>query len=442
MKYADRFNVYNVMGMIDFSCRCGHAFSVPDDRAGGEIQCPACGRLNDIPKLSDLAHLAADGTFELGAVPQTPSLLPDVERVFGRQKLEADGSEIDLRHPAYSDQAPSPQPQESPDDSPRPAAPRYDPETGEIIRPLDLIPAPELDRSIPVANRVLAYAVLRAEDRISWGKPLIELFSPVNMLVLFFVLIAQIMAMAVTVPLYAVLTSATVVIWPVLFLVLLVCGGGILAHLSVVIEEIGTDGRNELPRFLRNMSLSDDLWGPFVYFATAIGLCFGPILVAAALPLKENVQWSLMAGLAVLGGILFPATLLTSVTSGTTANLRPDRILRLMGVIGARYIILILAFALAAGLYLAGIAAVSGSALHWLEMTHNSGIFQGIVAWPLLIGGIYFIHYFCWVLGLEYRRHHSEYPWVMQFHVRAPPVLPAAGPPRGTRSGRRGDRRG
>jgi uncharacterized sodium:solute symporter family permease YidK len=178
------------------------------------------------------------------------------------------------------------------------------------------------------------------------------------------------------------------------------------------------------------LSLSDDLWLPFVYFATALAICFGPMLLASYLPLRENVQWSLTAGLAVLGIILFPATLLTSVTSGTIANLRPDRILKLMGVIGGRYIILILSLILGAGLYLAGIVAVSGSALHWLQSMGNRGIFQGAVAWPILFGGIYFIHYFCWILGLEYRAHHSEYPWVMQYHVRPPPTLPAAGPAR------------
>ena len=40
--------------MISFACRCKHRFSLPDDQAGGIIQCPDCGRLNDVPTLDDL----------------------------------------------------------------------------------------------------------------------------------------------------------------------------------------------------------------------------------------------------------------------------------------------------------------------------------------------------------------------------------------------------
>ena len=40
--------------MIRFHCTCKHVFETDDNMSGGLVQCPKCGRLNDIPTLSDL----------------------------------------------------------------------------------------------------------------------------------------------------------------------------------------------------------------------------------------------------------------------------------------------------------------------------------------------------------------------------------------------------
>ena len=53
--------------MIAFACNCKHRFELPDDKAGDVVQCPKCGRLNDIPTLDDLPHLDADGVFDIYA---------------------------------------------------------------------------------------------------------------------------------------------------------------------------------------------------------------------------------------------------------------------------------------------------------------------------------------------------------------------------------------
>jgi hypothetical protein len=50
------------------------------------------------------------------------------------------------------------------------------------------------------------------------------------------------------------------------------------------------------------------------------------------------------------------------------------------------------------------------------------------VAYSLLIIGIYLMHYFCWLLGLEWRRRHADFGWVLQEHRRKPPVIPAMMP--------------
>ena len=57
--------------MITFPCKCGYSFEVPQDMAGGLIQCPTCGLLADVPLLSDLPTLNQDGTF--GFTDNVPS---------------------------------------------------------------------------------------------------------------------------------------------------------------------------------------------------------------------------------------------------------------------------------------------------------------------------------------------------------------------------------
>src|SRR5262245_41380111 len=84
--------------MIRFSCHCGYELEVPAEQAGGYIQCPKCGRLNDVPLLNDLPNLATDGTFKLEEpVPEDADRLNDAVRVYTHSKLDEFGNEIDLR---------------------------------------------------------------------------------------------------------------------------------------------------------------------------------------------------------------------------------------------------------------------------------------------------------------------------------------------------------
>src|ERR1051325_10024105 len=87
--------------MIEFPCHCGHKFSLPQDMAGGLIQCPRCSRLNDVPNLGDLSQLDEDGTFKLEptiARHETPEQrMADVTRAFRRSRVDDTGEEIDLR---------------------------------------------------------------------------------------------------------------------------------------------------------------------------------------------------------------------------------------------------------------------------------------------------------------------------------------------------------
>ena len=41
-----------------------------------------------------------------------------------------------------------------------------------------------------------------------------------------------------------------------------------------------------------------------------------------------------------------------------------------------------------------------------------------LVVLPALGAGVYLMHYFMWYLGLMYRSHHDQFPWVLQRHIR------------------------
>src|SRR5665213_1420675 len=85
--------------MIRFPCTCGHMFRTADDTAGASVQCPRCKRLNDIPYLSDLKSIAADGTYTLGSsdLPVQPNALGIMLHMYATSKVDSEGNEIDLR---------------------------------------------------------------------------------------------------------------------------------------------------------------------------------------------------------------------------------------------------------------------------------------------------------------------------------------------------------
>jgi hypothetical protein len=39
---------------------------------------------------------------------------------------------------------------------------------------------------------------------------------------------------------------------------------------------------------------------------------------------------------------------------------------------------------------------------------------------PCLVAGIYLMHLFAWYMGLVYRAHHEQFPWILQRHIRDP----------------------
>ena len=42
----------------------------------------------------------------------------------------------------------------------------------------------------------------------------------------------------------------------------------------------------------------------------------------------------------------------------------------------------------------------------------------------LPLAAIILMHYFCWVLGIMYREHQPQFPWVLQHHTRREDLSP------------------
>jgi len=429
------YNTQPAILMINFPCHCGHRFLFEDDMAGRQVQCPDCGRLNDIPTLDDLRNISEDGTYKLDSPPalQEPGRFEKLHHVYARQKTDALGEEIDLRVTAQEVAAAG-----APEipliavgtAPPIPVAPRYDPETGELIRELAVLHdhPPVNPADIPMAKTALHYATRDRARAVHFSQPLLELFMPVNLIVMLFVLIAQVIAG--TIPLAVLFITLTMGVTAVLlvFLVLpllLVCGVGVVAHYANVIEEIGPDDRDELPRFLRNLSIREDIWRPLVNFMASCICCFWPVFVLWHF--DPTSHWSgliLTLALILAGSIFFPAVLLTATTSGSLLNLRPDRVLGTIRIIGWTYLILVATLLLAAIFNAAGVLTTSFNGLAIIAQFHKRNwLTFGPLAYTILCTGIYLMHYFCWQLGLVYRRDHHRFPWVLQQHIshRPPP---------------------
>jgi hypothetical protein len=197
----------------------------------------------------------------------------------------------------------------------------------------------------------------------------------------------------------------------------------ILAHFGCVIDEIGTRDQDELPRPLRDVEWFQDVWDPFIGVCGAFMLSYLPLFFAIGqLPIPYAVR-AVLAWVAVaVGTFAFPAVLLTLRTSGTLVNLRPDRVWGVIRACGPKYAIAVAAYVAAAVVYGLGVA---GSFLVILRWGLGMGIIthplsRWYIAYPLLFAGIYLVHYLGWYLGLLYRAHHPQFPWLFQRHIPDP----------------------
>jgi hypothetical protein len=428
--------------MIQFPCTCGRVFLVEEDQAGGTIQCPVCRKLNDIPLLSDLAGLAEDGTFRMTgpAVASDPDRLGELVHIYHGGRQDHEGDDIDLRNTqeeladvGVEYDLKTRQPLQLPH------GPRYDPETGELVREIEVKHDPVRDApAVPApgaaaanASKVIGYrsgpvAKQLDEDRVTPGKIPFALFRPVNVFVMFVIFIEHVL---LNITLLAVLSGiAFLLVAPAVLVFFL------LAHYGCVVDEIGPEDRDELPRPLRQLGWGEDLWGPFSGTMGAVVLCYLPLFIILPAAIATQRLTSLpvvlaMGAFALGGSFFFPAVLLTTMTSGTPVNLTPGRVMGVIGHCGAAYVGTV-------GLYLAAIVtyglAVVGS-LAWLVQFLGVDLGMGILGSALfahltLIIAVYLMHLFCWRVGLLYRAHHEQFPWVFQFHVRTARGAPSPNP--------------
>lgn len=402
--------------MIKFNCHCSYELEVPTDLAGGLIQCPQCKRLNDVPTLSDLEHLEAGGIFKISETPDHPVNLAATSRAFTRQHTDTSGRPIDIRQTVdeFLDIGSNDAIPLALKDEDLPGVPRYDPETGQLIEPMSIKQdAPVPAQRIPVARRAIGYAHPDLAARVTTSTLALELFRPLNLFVMFCVVVLHALMQVVAVT----LMGGIFIIAPFGLALIII----FLSHYGNVVDETGPCGSDELPRPLRNISWHDDLWGPFTQVVMALMVCFWPVWALWSftdVP-GSTMLLSLLAVCGLLGAIFFPAVLLTTTTSGSIANLRPDRLMGVIQTIGVPYVLVVIFSTIGLAVYGAGIA---GFHIAFLTLFSSSQLrvplIGGIISSPLMLGGIYLSHLTCWFLGMQYRVHHVEFPWVMQRHQK------------------------
>ena len=377
------------------------------------VQCPQCKRLVDIPIPGDLQSFEEDGTVKMD-IPFKPDeeedRLAELRRAYLPRRQETDGRDIDLR--VTMEQIEAAGTEEIPlelKDEVKPGAPKYDPETGELIRPMAL-KEDAYKKVIPIAPKVtLGYA--RAPDAAggevpAWRVP-IELFRTGNLAVWGGLLLAHVLGMVLWMMVGGGLFFAAIL---VVFVYLMV-----LAHLSNVVEEIGHAGKDELPTPLRGLDFRDDIWVPCVNVAGALMLCYLPAFYALS-----PRTWVASAALALLGSFLFPAILMTLATSGTVFNLRPDRVFAVIGRCGTGYLFAVGLWIAAAGIYAIGLVGTTAWSMSLIQLVGAVKLpINPWLAFGLLVISFYMLHWFCWRVGLLYRAHHEQFPWILQQHVRS-----------------------
>jgi hypothetical protein len=398
--------------MIDFKCQCGHQFSEPEDHAGLEFQCPQCLRLVDVPRLSDLAAIAPDGTYVLThPAPPTEGAIPGIDDVvysFRRGTIDAQGAEIDLRHDNES-LANVGSLSLGPLDSVVAPLPRYDPETGELLTPVDI--TPHVVRPIPIidpkAASTLKYAVGATDPHAIhiWRVPR-ELLRLPNLAVMGFSFFCQIMLAACGVVMY--------LLFPIGLVALIIFT--LIAHYGSVPHEIGYKELDDLPRPLGDLNWNDDVFAPFGNLIMSLILSYFPLIFGMYRLGNVPATRVLLLALFGAGSVVFPAIFLTMTNGGSLFNLRPDRVIGVMRETGWFYLVLVIEWVVVAPLYLlaSGFLVIVA---HQLVHFHLPRWWLPIALTAVAVA-IYALFIFLWQLGLAYRKWGDQYPWIFQLHMR------------------------
>lgn len=423
--------------MIRFPCKCRrHIFSLPESESGGVVQCPVCGLLSDVPRLDELPSLEDDGTLKLAPQPApNPRLtLREATRVFSKSKRDEAGEVIDLR-PTIDDFRNAGDNTAAASEegvTPVPTRPRYDPLTGELIRPIELAPTtepdeagqpgrfgPTRDRTPGTAGAPATFAtasVAVPSERLSdelFPPPALArlpllLLDPVNLSVLLFVVCVKALMLALLGP--VVLGLWFIAPLPLSVAVILA------AHYANCIDDLGPGHHDELPRPLRSAELMTDLIRPFLRFSVATGLAFGPAAICV-LHLGGPARFIAAGVLAAAGVLLYPALLITTCVSQHYGNLSPVRVLATVATLGWAYLPAIGLSALAVAAH--GVTVIAAADLASRLLGMGSPLADYLSARVVLtcavagtLAGVYLAHLAAWTLGVLYRRHEGTFPWI------------------------------
>lgn len=396
--------------MIRFGCPCGEKFEVPESLAGDSFQCPRCRRLVDVPMLSDLQAINEDGTLKLtDAEPVRPELA---------RKMQVFSHRDDLRNTPDDLLGVGADPSEG---VPHRHSPRYDPETGELVVPIDLRADPAIDHpeDIPMASPVLGYSNAAAPNAgkrqtLRWWAMPWHLLTGLSLMAMLFVFLAHVAVdIMLLIPGFNIL-----LLLPALAIVI-----ATIAHYCNTVEEIGPHDMDDVPVYLRSVSLSEDILHPFYAFAISAIYALIPLWLALAFgmrPIFESHPWVLNAFLG-LAGLVFPAILFTAICSGALQNLMPQRIASVVIAAPAQYALATAAFWAACVAYagafsqmdFASIAVLqtAGGHMRWGPLAAHVGTvyaFFGIAIYLMHLGAAW--------LGLIYRTHYEKFNWVLQRH--------------------------
>jgi len=406
--------------MLKFPCICGKNFALENDQAGSEFQCPACGRLVIAPTLNELESFGSDGTYKVGlppAVPE-PGRAAELRRAFARKRTDETGNEIDLR----TTMAEWMQVGDDPSGLPAPApALKYDPETGELVQPIDIKPdepsIAEPVAAIPLSKPTLSYARVRNKEKgvITPPRIFLELLMPQNIAVILFIVLFHLLMIGAIV--------TTLMGFVLAFPVAVVCFLSVTGQYALVLEEVSLEGRDEIPRPMRWFNFADDIWRPFLVTGMAVLYSYWPAALAGIL-LPDPKHTVIRVTLFLLGSIVFPAALITTTTGDMIANLRPDRVLRVMSIAATPYWAAAGAMLTGMVIYLAGLTACGIATSHLFggpSAPVPLFLRSYLLGLPTLFIGVYILHFSAWYLGLIWREHHHDFPWVGQQHARLTP---------------------
>jgi hypothetical protein len=402
--------------MITFACRCSHKFSVEDDRAGESLQCPACGLLVDVPTIDDLPGLRDDGSYEfsdeapLKGMPHqmrdTPSILrrdSTDRRQSLKEFLNLGTSESDLLE-IKDEVKPG-----------IPKHPKYDPETGELITPLDVRkevkPAPMM--AIPMT---LGYEHRAKSTQTSIFAPFAWMFRMPNVVacavVTLFFLLTFILSSSAFLAIFA----------PVLIVML-------IAHFANVIDETGPTGNDEIPALLRSANIFDDFLRPCCQVVGAYIVAISPIILTNIY--VRNLHPAVDFGFSIFMHLMIPAILLTMITSGAFNNLLPSRVFSVIIASGWHYwVVTAIGYVAVVGMFFAIYVGTKcgGALFHVLFRGPLTGVPSTfgvpiqfvLLASPFIVyAAMYLLHVYAWQLGLMYRLHHDQFDWVWQKHDKS-----------------------